>query len=64
MKKLDVEYVCQAHYEENEKRIFEQYNDEDANIKKRIGFDKISDFHACNCLYPSCSNSSYRELNN
>ena len=62
VKKLDVEYVCQSHNEENEKKIFQKYDD-NINIKKRIVVDKISDFHACNSLYPSCSNSFYRELN-
>ena len=63
VKILDVEYVCQAHNEENEKKILEKCDDTVGN-KKRIGFDKISDFHACNSLYPSCSNSYYRELIN
>ena len=61
-KKLDVEYVCEAHNEENEKKIMEQINDV-SNFKKRISFDKISDFHDCNELYPCISNSYYRELN-
>ena len=61
VKKLDVEYVCESHIKENEEKIKEQYND-NSNIKKRIGFDKISDFHACNRLYPSVSNTFYREL--
>ena len=60
-RKLDVEYVCEAHYEENEKKIKEQFTD-NANIKKRIHFEKISDFHDCNMLYPSVSSSYYREL--
>ena len=61
VKKLDVEYVCEAHMEENEKKIKEECNDDD-NIKKRIAFDKISEFHSCNRLYPSVF-SYYRELN-
>jgi len=63
VKKLDIEYVCEAHFEENEKKIKEQCNDS-PNIKKRINFEKISDFHSCNALYPCVSNSYYRELNN
>ena len=55
LKKLDVEYVCESHIKENEEKIKEQCND-NSNIKKRIGFDNISDFHACNRLYPSVSN--------
>ena len=61
-KKLDVEYVCEGHYEENEKKILEPIND-NHNIKKRINFDKISDFHNCNMLYPCTSSSYYRKLN-
>ena len=60
-RKLDVEYVCEGHYEENEKKIMEPIND-NPNIKKRINFDKISDFHNCNMLYPCVSSSYYREL--
>ena len=63
VKKLDIEYVCEAHFEENEKKIKEQCNDS-PNIKKRISFEKISDFHSCNALYPCVSNSYYRELIN
>ena len=33
-KKLDVEYVCETHNEENEKKIMEQINDA-FNIKKK-----------------------------
>ena len=69
VKKLDIEYVCESHMAENEKKICEQFNDEEkakTNIKKRIGFDKISDFHACNSLYPYvCAFSNYyREIIN
>ena len=63
VKKLDVEYVCEAHYEENEKKIGEQCND-NPNIKKRINFEKISDFQSCNALYPCVASSYYREINN
>ena len=61
LKKLDIEYVCEAHMEENEKKILEQVNDT-TGIKKRIGFNKISDFQACNYLYPSISSTYYNEL--
>ena len=61
IKKLDVEYVCGAQNEENEKIMKEQIND-NPNIKKRIAFENISDFHACNPLFPSPSSSFYREL--
>ena len=61
VKKLDVEYVCEGHMEENEKKIKEECKDDD-NINKRISFDKISEFQYCNRLYPSVF-SYYRELN-
>ena len=61
IKKLDVEYVCEAQNEENEKIMKEQIND-NPNIKKRIAFENISDFHACNPLFPNPSSSFYREL--
>ena len=63
VKILDVEYVCESHYEENEKKIVETIND-NPNIKKRINFDIIYDFQSCNSLYPCISNPYYRELNN
>ena len=61
VKKLDVEYVCESHFEENEKKIIEQINDS-PNIKKRINFDIIFDFQSCNSLYPCVSSPYYREL--
>ena len=61
VKKLDVEYVCENHMEENEKKLKEECKDNE-NIKKRISFDKISEFQSCNRLYPSVC-SYYRELN-
>ena len=61
MKKLDIEYVCMNHMEENENKIKEEIK-ENSNIKKRVAFDKISDFQACNSLYPCEYNKYYREL--
>ena len=64
IRKLDVEYVSQGHNEENEKKIGEKIiiDDDSAYIKKRIAFEKISDFHDCNRLYPSVSSSYRNEL--
>ena len=61
MKKLDIEYVCMNHMEENENKINEEIK-ENSNIKKRVAFDKIYDFQACNSLYPCEYNKYYREL--
>ena len=61
LKKLDIEYVSEPHIEENEKKIMEQCDDT-ASIKKRISFDKISDFQACNSLYPCIFSSHYNKL--
>ena len=63
MKRLDVEYVCQKHWEENEQKLKEEIIDCDS-IKKRLVFDKISDFQDCNRLYPNVSNVYYRKFNN
>ena len=63
MKRLDVEYVCEKHWEENEKKLKEEITGCDS-IKKRIVFDKISDFQDSNRLYPNMNNAYYRKLNN
>lgn len=63
VRKLDVEYVCEAHIEENEKKIKEQRND-NPNIIKRISYDKLSDFQSYNSLYPCIYSSNLNELNN
>ena len=62
MKRLDVEYVCQKHWEENEKKLRDEINDCEF-IKKRVVFDKISDFQDCNKLYPCISSTFYRDFN-
>ena len=64
IKKLDIEYVCESHMEENEKKILDQGNDDSLTpgIKKRIGFNKISDFQDCNSFYPYISTTYYNEL--
>ena len=62
MRRLDVEYVCEKHWEENEKKLKEEIKDCEF-IKKRLVFDKISDFQDCNRLYPCFSNINYRKIN-
>ena len=62
LKKIDMEYVCQKHWEENEKILKEEINDCES-IKKRIVFDKISDFQDCNSLYPSPYSNFYNDVN-
>ena len=62
LKKLDVEYVCQKHWEENEKILKEEINDCES-IKKRVAFDKLSDFQDCNSLYPSPYSNFYNDVN-
>ena len=61
MKILNVEYVCESHFNENEKKIKEQCNDVPC-IEKRIYFEKISEFQGCNSLYPSTTNKFFREI--
>ena len=61
MKKIDLEYVCEKHWEENEKKIKEEINDCEF-IKKRIILDKISDFQDCNELYPDVYSTYYNEI--
>ena len=63
IRKLDIEYVCEAHNEENEKNIAEEVvEDRSANIKKRIAFDNIYDFYGCNTLYPCVAVCYNKEL--
>ena len=59
---LNTEYVCDKHWESNEKELKEENKECDKNNKKII-LDKISDFHDCNSLYPSVNNSYYRKIN-
>ena len=61
---LDSEFLCEAHYEENEKMMKEIKILEDEKFKKRIICDKIDDFKACNTLYPIYNNSLYMSINN
>ena len=47
---VDSEYLCEAHYEQNEKDLKENKILEDENIIKRIICDTQDDFKACNYL--------------
>ena len=47
---LDIEYLSEEHYEQNEKDLKEAKILEGENIKKRVYFDNIEDFKAFNCL--------------
>ena len=47
---VDSEYLCEAHYEQNEKELKETKILEGEKIKKRIICDTFEDFRACNCL--------------
>jgi secreted Zn-dependent insulinase-like peptidase len=60
---LDCEFVCEAHYEENEKLMKETKISEDENIKKRVICDTIDDFKACNSLFPIYNNPLLMSLN-
>ena len=62
IKKLDVEYVCEEHWKNNENELKEEIKNCE-NIKKRIVFDKISDFQDCNSLYPCITSIHYRQIN-
>ena len=62
MRRFDIEYVCEKHWEENEKKLKEKITDCEF-IKKRLIFDNISDFQNCNRLYPCFNNIKTRELN-
>ena len=57
---LDCEYLCDAHYEQNEKDLKEPKISEEGNIKKRIICDSIEDFQACNELGFVCNNPVFR----
>ena len=66
MKKIDLEYVCEKHWEDNEKKLNEEINWDNNNyegIRKKLVFNKISDFQDCNKLYPSFNSKFYRDFN-
>ena len=60
---LDCEFLCEAHYEENEKYMKEVKILEDEKIVKRIICDNIEDFKACNQLFPIYNNKIFMSLN-
>ena len=62
MKKLDIEYVSQKHWEENEEKLKEEIMDSEY-IKQRIVIDKISDFQDYNSLYPNLYSTFYKNVN-
>ncbi len=61
---LDNEFLCEAHYEENEKNMKEAQILEDEKIVKRVFCDNIEDFKACNSLFPNYNNALYMSINN
>ena len=61
---LDSEYLCNAHYEQNEKDLKEVKILEGENIKKRIPCDNVDDFKACNTLGVIYNNPVYMSYNN
>ena len=61
---LDSEYLCNAHYEQNEKDLKEAKILEGENIKKRIPCDNVDDFKACNTLGVIHNNPVYMSYNN
>ena len=60
---LDVQYVCDKHWEDNEKKLKENKNYFSGNNNKRIIIDKIHDFHNCNSFHPCFDNIYYRKIN-
>ena len=61
---LDCEYLCEAHYEQNEKDLKEAKILEGDNIIQRIICDNLEDFRACNCLGAIYNNSTFMLNNN
>jgi len=61
---LDSEYLCNAHYDQNEKDLKEVKILEGENIKKRIPCDNVDDFKACNTLGVIHNNPVYMSYNN
>ena len=59
---LDCEFLCEAHYEENEKNMKEAQIMEDEKIIKRVICDNVDDFKACNYLFPIYNNSLFMSL--
>ena len=60
---VDSEYLCDAHYGQNEKELKETKILERENIKKRIICDTIDDYKACNTLGVVHNNPLYISYN-
>ena len=61
---LNSEYLCNAHYEQNEKELKETKILEGENIKKRIICDSVEDYRACNTLGEVHHNPVFMSYNN
>ena len=61
---VDSEFVCEEHYEQNEKDLKENKILEGENIKKRIVCDNLEDFIACNTLGVIYNNPLFLANNN
>ena len=61
---LDSEFLCEQHYEENEKNMKETKILENEKIIKRVICDDIDDFKACNRLFPIYNNALFMSINN
>ena len=61
---LDSEFLCEKHYEENEKNMKETKILENEKIIKRVTCDDIDDFKACNRLFPIYNNALFMSINN
>ena len=61
---VDSEFVCEDHYEQNEKDLQENKNLQSENIKKRIVCDSLEDFTACNILGVVYNNPLFMANNN
>ena len=61
---LNSEYLCNAHYEQNEKELKETKILDGENIKKRIICDSVEDYKACNTLGEIHHNPVFMSYNN
>ena len=60
---LDSEFLCEKHYEENEKNMKEAKILENEKIIKRVICDSIDDFKACNKLFEIFNNALFISIN-
>ena len=61
---VDSEFLCDNHYEQNEKDLKETKILEGENIKKRIVCDTLEDYRACNSLGVIYNNPLFMANNN